>query len=296
MFTIKQKTSALDDTDAEQVSEDEDNETSKFDANTHAGQMKDVFSSFYGLDLESWSVCQVANSAPVNIKTSRLLSIPHIACLNLRLNSEVNAMVHNDELLKSTLYCLARTMSNFMGKLTDRAVLRNLSSLSPFLYYHTRWAGKLLMLKRFFAFERQRLKKLIAWKMKYASNVRQTFEILFINVYNNWRKFMMLHCTFKLVVLHYVKVDLHWILWLNLLNISNPITRMHCLVMSCPRNILSGAPQKYQNKYSSMVYASCRTDWLTKFQMKKIMRSRNWKILILQWIQPPSLKDLQSWI
>lgn len=51
-----------------------------------------------------------------------------------------------------------KTMSDFKTKLTNRAILLNLTSLSPVLYNKTRWAGKLFILCRFLRFHKKMIR------------------------------------------------------------------------------------------------------------------------------------------
>ncbi len=64
----------------------------------------------------------------------------HIVCLSHRLNLQVNQMVREDTLFA---YCFKRveeSMQDFKSKLTSRATLRNITSLSPILYNKMRWS------------------------------------------------------------------------------------------------------------------------------------------------------------
>lgn len=71
------------DDDIEDVNKDKEkgNEATTFDAETHISHMKDVF-SYYGVNVTPWVVCQVADSASVNVRIARILQVPHVACLN----------------------------------------------------------------------------------------------------------------------------------------------------------------------------------------------------------------------
>ena len=63
-----------------------------FNAETCAEHIRNIF-RYYGLDVEEWAVCQMANNCSVNLKVADLLGIPHVACKNHLLNLEVNEMV-----------------------------------------------------------------------------------------------------------------------------------------------------------------------------------------------------------
>ena len=60
-------------------------ETIRFTAEAHVSHFREIFLIF-GIDLEAWVVCQVADSAPVNTKVADLLKIPQINCCNHLLN------------------------------------------------------------------------------------------------------------------------------------------------------------------------------------------------------------------
>lgn len=75
--------------------------------------------------------------------------IPIVGCKSHLLNSEVNFMVKEVQDIGRTLISVHETMTQCKQRLKNAALLRNLVSLSPFLYNHTRWSGKQCMLQRF---------------------------------------------------------------------------------------------------------------------------------------------------
>ena len=129
-------------------SSDNDEEAETFNAVTHTNQMKEIF-LYYGVHLSKWVVCQVADSATINRRIAKDLGMPHIGCLNHKLNNEVERMVNNYSALASAIDSVNKTMLDFKTKLTNRAMLRNIETLSPVVHNKTRWSEKYLMLKRF---------------------------------------------------------------------------------------------------------------------------------------------------
>lgn len=94
-------------------------------ATTHASHFEEIF-GINGESLRKWVVCQMADSASVNIRVTRILNIPHVGCLNQRLNSQVNDLVFVDAKLLFSLTRVKETMTDFRSKLTNRALLQNL--------------------------------------------------------------------------------------------------------------------------------------------------------------------------
>lgn len=125
-----------------------DAETTSFDSQTHAEHIRSIF-SLYSIPISSWLICQVTDNCNVNGLISELLSIPHVGCSSHKLNLEVETMVQADQNLKSCLELVHTTMTDVRGKLRNRAMLRNLTSLCPVVENKTRWSGKCHMLRRF---------------------------------------------------------------------------------------------------------------------------------------------------
>ncbi len=84
----------------------------------------------------------MADSASVNVCIAKLLKVPHVPCLIHKLNSQVTQLFRDDTKLSTILKRVEETMSDFRCKMTNRAALRNITTLSPVLYNHTRWDGK----------------------------------------------------------------------------------------------------------------------------------------------------------
>lgn len=127
------------------VSEDE---AERFDADAHLRHLKEIF-AFYDQDVYNWVLCSIADNAPVNKRLASLLGVPHVGCMSHKLNLEVKKMVKNDKDLATTVESIHETMSNCRRRLTNRAMIRNLTELSPLIPNETRWSGMYQMLKRF---------------------------------------------------------------------------------------------------------------------------------------------------
>ena len=123
-------------------------ETTNFDAETHTSHIRAIFSLF-GIDCSKWILCQVADNCNLNRAVSSQLRIPHVGCSNHKLNLEVERMVDNDSTLKDCIDSVHRTMTDCRSKLRNRAMLRNLTTLSPIVENKTRWSGKYMMITRF---------------------------------------------------------------------------------------------------------------------------------------------------
>eukprot|EP00171_Calliarthron_tuberculosum_P003774 IDg3774t1 len=118
------------------VSEDE---AERFDADAHLRHLKEIF-AFYDQDVYNWVLCSIADNAPVNKRLASLLGVPHVGCMSHKLNLEVKKMVKNDKDLATTVESIHETMSNCRRRLTNRAMLRNLTELSPLIPNETRCA------------------------------------------------------------------------------------------------------------------------------------------------------------
>ena len=76
-----------------------DSEAVKFDARHQVNMITETF-SYYDKDADDFVLCQCADSASVNIKTSKLMGMPHVSCKNHNLSLQSNEMVKNDEELQ----------------------------------------------------------------------------------------------------------------------------------------------------------------------------------------------------
>jgi len=138
--------------------EDEENyEATEFDAVTHVRQLEDIF-HIYGINFHEWMLCFIADNAPVNKRIAKLIEVPHVGCLSHKLNLEVNLMVENDKSLSNSISSIATTMKNCKTRIKCRAMLRNLTHLSPLLYNKTRWSGKYAILVRFLEIREELIK------------------------------------------------------------------------------------------------------------------------------------------
>ncbi len=92
--------------------------------------IREIF-HLYGVDFDSWIVCQIADNYSLNLSIADLLSIPHINCTSHLLNLEVEAMVKADRAMKTCIESVHQTMSESRGRLRNRTILRNLTALVP---------------------------------------------------------------------------------------------------------------------------------------------------------------------
>ena len=112
-------------------------EANTFNAESHIKQLENVFSIF-NLNPSDWTLCQVGDNVSVNKRIATLLNIPHVGCLNHKLNLDVKEMLRCDQRMSNTLESVQRTMSQCRKRLKNRATLRNLTDLSPTIPNETR--------------------------------------------------------------------------------------------------------------------------------------------------------------
>ena len=65
--------------------DEEDNgvvESFSFSAKVHYNHIIDVMETFYQIDTKKWITNQTADNASVNESLARLLSVPHVTCVN----------------------------------------------------------------------------------------------------------------------------------------------------------------------------------------------------------------------
>ncbi|KAI0560856.1 Ribonuclease H-like protein [Gracilaria domingensis] len=129
------------------VVDETDNETTTFNAGTHAHFFNEIFPIF-GPDFASWCVCLIADNCSTNKKTASILEKRFVGCNSHKLNLEVNHMEDRHSQLEQTIDSVHGTMKD-AKKLRNAALLRNLTDLSPIMHNAIRWSGKLHMLKRF---------------------------------------------------------------------------------------------------------------------------------------------------
>ncbi|KAI0556954.1 Ribonuclease H-like protein [Gracilaria domingensis] len=129
------------------VLDETNNETTTFNAETHAHFFNEIFPIF-GQDFASWCVCLIADNCSTNKKTASKLGKRFVGCNSHKLNLEVNHMADRHSQGKQTIDSVHGTMKD-AKKLRNAALLRNLTDLSPRMHNTTRRSGKLHMLKRF---------------------------------------------------------------------------------------------------------------------------------------------------
>jgi hypothetical protein len=124
-------------------------ETAKFNAKVHANYFTTTLHDYYDIDLKRWAKAIIADNAPTNIKTAKILKIPHVGCCSHKLNLDVELMVSGNSQMKETISTIHDVMACAKQKLRNAAVLRNITDLRPVLENKTRWSGKVAMLARF---------------------------------------------------------------------------------------------------------------------------------------------------
>eukprot|EP00171_Calliarthron_tuberculosum_P005080 IDg5080t1 len=125
-----------------------DDEAESFDAEAHVRHLITTF-KYFKLDVYKWVLCSIADNCPVNKVLARKLGVPHVGCMSHKLNLEVKHMIAVDNSLQRTIDSILTTMTNCKRRLTNRAMLRNLTHLNPITPNATRWSGMSHMLNRF---------------------------------------------------------------------------------------------------------------------------------------------------
>lgn len=123
-------------------------ETKRFDTIAHAEHIRKIFNLF-SIDSDEWILRQTADNCNLNKAVARELKIPHIGCSSHELNLEAEEMVAADTRLKDCIESVHTTMVHCKSRIKNRAMLRNLTALSPIIEGKTCWSGKYLMLSRF---------------------------------------------------------------------------------------------------------------------------------------------------
>lgn len=124
-----------------------DDETARFDAETHLDFFKDIF-NLYNLSFDEWALCLICDNAQVNRKLIRMSRKPGVGCISHKLNLEVNRMLNKDTCLTSVVESVHATIES-ARKLKNAALSRNITDYKALLSNETRWSGKRRMLDRF---------------------------------------------------------------------------------------------------------------------------------------------------
>ena len=112
------------DRDTDEEDEVEDEEAINFDAEHHVNHLKETL-SYYDKEICGYVKCQLADSAAVNIKASKLMGIPHISCKNHNLSLESNAMVARDSNLRENIEKITAFAAKVRGSAKASTALRN---------------------------------------------------------------------------------------------------------------------------------------------------------------------------
>lgn len=122
---------------SEGVDEDEmHDEAESLGAEAHSLHLEETF-KFYKQDVSKWALCSIADSCSVNKLLVKLLRVPHVGCKHQKLSSEVKDMVRFDKSLERTVFSVHDTVSNCKRRLTNLAMLRNLTYLMPTIFHVT---------------------------------------------------------------------------------------------------------------------------------------------------------------
>ena len=121
----------------------------KFTSEVHANFIKEIFKYYSDIDYCKWIKTKATYNTPVKKWVAELLKIIHIPCKNHLLNSEVNYLTHRLLELRQILESVQNTRRQYMQRLYNSAVLRNLSTLKQLMYNKTCWSGMHNVLKRF---------------------------------------------------------------------------------------------------------------------------------------------------
>ncbi len=82
----------------------------------------------------AWAAFQIADSCMVNKQ------ITHVACWSHKLRLEVRRMCERDIVLAETFRSIGKTKTACKSKLNNRAIIRDVISLFPFLPNDTGWS------------------------------------------------------------------------------------------------------------------------------------------------------------
>ena len=104
--------------------------TTEFNSTAHVRQLESVFNCFH-LNVYEWAVCQIADNCSTNRRVAELMKLPHVGCLSHELHLDINGIVTKDKRLETVIESIHRTMKSSKTSLFNRALLRNVTSLSP---------------------------------------------------------------------------------------------------------------------------------------------------------------------
>ena len=87
-----------------------------------------IMNNIYETNLRTWERSSIVDNTRVNLKTARLLNIPHIRCCNHKFNLSMKSMIEKIKLLNNTINGIENTM-NQAKELKNSAVLRTVTDL-----------------------------------------------------------------------------------------------------------------------------------------------------------------------
>ncbi len=113
--------------DDEEDGDDEVEESETFNAKAHNNFFK-VTLELYGVDFESWVICQCADSASVNKKIAKDTHGRHISCANHNLGLSGAKMIEKNESLSRILTVVHGVTSHVKNSCVVSTVLRNVAA------------------------------------------------------------------------------------------------------------------------------------------------------------------------
>ena len=120
-----------------------DSETTRFNADAHQNFVHTTFEEFRSLvDHTAWVVCQIADNTATNKKMACMTKTKHISCKSHLVNLDVNNMIKDDAAQSKVIDQVHETMLSIKSKLTNAALLRNITDFKPVTHNEALWSGK----------------------------------------------------------------------------------------------------------------------------------------------------------
>ena len=94
-----------------EANSDTTSETIVFNSKRTYGNSKLIF-CFFHVNIHKRAVCQICDNFSANLCIAELLCIPHIGCLNHKLNLNVNNTIDSDFRLMQTMKCIHTIMTD----------------------------------------------------------------------------------------------------------------------------------------------------------------------------------------
>ena len=87
-------------------------ETTEFSAQVQAHHIQEIF-LYYGVSVDEWSVCQIADNCRLNKKIGKILDIPMVGCYSHRIHQAARQMCRKDFVLAAVIESVSNTMNDF---------------------------------------------------------------------------------------------------------------------------------------------------------------------------------------